>query len=433
MTAVVDVFDKSSQAQAPTQSSQSILAGMSGWVQQYYSQASSDLENRLSQVANQAGQTVSSFCEGYTQALPLIHSLTPWAGLLISYGTTAVTSLVGVPVNPPPAEVIAGMGLLENTADAGCSYLTTGADPITVIANDYGASSLLNNLFPNEEAAFNAIGGLLNYLGVATPAVNQLIGAMSSSGYDLGAVSNVISSYQSAVNQGNSAYQSKNYVGALSALGPLTGLVSLGAIQLVLQEVQPCASVQTKFRQYSQEGMVAPDLQTQTQACQQASQDAISAIASGDYSAVTRAAGLTTLASQIDGALETRHQQFISARNALNQLSTAASSLGSCGFLWVQPDQNQLNAVNQALQLARSQFTAGQYTDSMNTANAQADQATSAGQTCSNASNQAKLEVGGGLGVGAVAAALSGFAYFRKSKGMKSQGRNKRNKRKNGG
>lgn len=408
---IVDIFDKSTQAQPPTQTSQNIVAGMSNWVQQYFSTASSNLQNRLSQVADQASQTLNSYCRNYEQALPLIKSITPWVGTLVGF----VTAL-GTQGALNPSNVVPGMVLLENTADGGCSYTTTGADPITVIAQDYGANNMLGNMFSNEEGMFHSIGNLLNYLGVSTPAVNRLIGAMSSSGFDLSAVSGILSNYQSAISNGNSAYQSANYIGALTTLASLTDLPSLGAIETVLQEVEPCANVQTKFQQYSQEGMVAPDLQTQTQGCQQGSQAAISAIASGDYSALAKAAGLSLLASQIDSALETRHQQFILAKSALEQLSSAVSSLSGCGFMWVQPDRSAVDQANHALQQTQTQYAAGQYADVLNTAKqGTISQVQTTGHVCSLASNQAKMEVGGGLGV-AIVAALSGFAYFRKGK-----------------
>jgi hypothetical protein len=76
------------------------------------------------------------------------------------------------------------------------------------------------------------------------------------------------------------------------------------------------------------------------------------------------------------------------------------------------------------VQQAQTQYAAGQYSDVMNIANqGTISQAQITSQACSGRSGRAKIEVSGGLGV-VVAAALSGFAYFRKTKPMLARSKN---------
>lgn len=283
-----------------------------------------------------------------------------------------------------------------------------------------GATVVLGQIFPGEEAQFHALANILNYLGPAVSEISQLVQTVGSSGSDVNGLTNVISNYQSAFNQGNSAYQSSNhdYIGALGALAPMTNLPNLEAVNTVLNDVQPCGSVASQFSSYTEEGMVAPDLQTQVQSCRNNGQSAISSIAGGDYGAVSMASSLPSFASQLSSAVDARHHDFLAAKDAISQLDSAASSIQGRGFLWVQPGPNQVHQAELALQQAKSQFNSGQYSDSIQTVNSNLNQVTSTGQTCSSASSQAKLEVGG-VGVVVAAVALSGFGYMRRSRSPK--------------
>jgi hypothetical protein len=406
---IIDAFNAGRQAQSSTQSAQGSLSDMSASVRQSYPPALDNLNKRLAQVEDQARQKFNTFCGTYEPALPFIRQITPWVGTVA--GAIAAYFSEG---SLNPSIVIPGLEFLENSVDAGCRYLVSGTDPIAVIAEDYGINSVLDGLFPKEEGTpqMHSIGSLLDAIGAGIPAANQLMNALSSSGYDLSAISSIISRYQSASTQGNSAYESSDYVGALKTIASLTGLPILDAINVVLQDVQSCANVQTKFLQYRNEGMVAPDLESDIHACTQKGQSAISDIAAAQYSAIADALSLVSLASQLGDAVESRHQQFTAAKSALEQLGGAISSLDNCGFVWVQPDSNTASQAKHALQLAQSQYNDGKYSDVLSTASQdEIARAKSAGAACSNSAFQAKLEVGGVVGIigiiSIVAAALS--------------------------
>jgi hypothetical protein len=392
---IIDAFNVGSQAQSSAQSAQGSLSDMSASVQQSYSPALSNLNSRLAQVEDQARQKFNTFCGTYEPALPFIRQITPWvgeaAGAIAAYFTQGSLN---------PSIVIPGLGFVENSVDAGCRYSVSGTDPIAVIAEDYGINSVLDGLFPKEEGQLHSIGSLLDAIGAGIPAANQLMNSLSSSGYDLSAISSIISRYQSASAQGNSAYKSSDYVGALRTIASLAGLPILDAINIVLQDVQSCANVQTRFLQYKSEGMVAPDLESEIHACNRKGQSAISDIAAAQYSAIADALSLVSLASQLGDAVESRHQQFTAAKSALEQLGGAISSLDNCGFMWVQPDSNTASQVKHALEQAQSQYNNGKYSDVLTTASQdEVAKAKSAGEACSNSAFQAKLELGGAVGI----------------------------------
>jgi hypothetical protein len=418
---IIDLFNQGTQAQSSTLSAQSGLSPMASSVRQSSSDSWNSLSTRLSEVAGQARQSFNGFCAEYQPAKGWITGLTGWIiGPLV--GTIATLPTSGA-LNPQ--DTTAGLLFAENAIDSGCRLsLDQAQDPVEIISMVSGATVVLGQIFPGEEGQFHAIANILNYLGPAVSGVGQLVRTVGSSGYDVSGLTNVISSYQSAFNQGNSAYQSSNhdYVGALGALAPITNLPNLDAVNTVLNDVQPCGNVASQLSSYTQEGMVAPDLQTQVQSCHNNGQSALSSIAGGNYGAVSMASSLPALASQLSSTIDARHHDFLAAKNAISQLDSAASSLRGCGFLWVQPDPNQLHQAEQALQQARSQFHSGQYSDSIQTVNSNLNQATSAGQACSLASSQAKLELeAGGVAVTVAAAALLGFAYMRRSRSPKNR------------
>lgn len=419
---IIDIFNQGPQAQSSTQSAQSGLSPMASSVQQSSSDSWNSLSTRLSEVAGQARQSFDGFCTKYQPAKGWLTGLTGWViGPLIG---TIATPLTAGALNPQDTTV--GLLFAENAIDVGCRLsLDQAQDPVEIISLGSGATIVLGQIFPGEEGQFHAIANILNYLGPAVGGIGQLVRTVGSSGYDVTALTNVISNYQSAFNQGNSAYQSSNhdFVGTVGALAPITNLPNLEAVNTVLNDVKPCGNVSSQFSSYIQEGMVAPDLQTQVQSCRNNGQSAISSIAGGNYGAVSMASSLPALASQLSSAIDARYHDFLAAKNAISQLDSAASSIQGCGFLWVQPDPNQLNQAEQALQHAKSQFTSGHYGNSIQTVNSNLNQATLAGQACSSASSQAKLEVGG-VGVAVVAAALSGFGYMRRSRSPPKKDKN---------
>jgi hypothetical protein len=419
---IIDIFNQGTQAQSSTQSAQSGLSPMANSVQQSSSDSWNSLSTRLSEVAGQAKQSFEGFCAKYQPAKGWVTGLTGWViGPII--GTIATPFTIGA-LNPQ--DTTAGLLFAENAIDVGCRLsLDQAQDPVEIISMGTGATVVLGQIFPGEEGQFHAIANILNYLGPAVSGISQLVQTVGSSGYDVNGLTNVISNYQSAFNQGNLAYQSSNhdYIGALGALAPMTNLPNLQAVSTVLNDVQPCGTVASQFSSYTQEGMVAPDLQTQVQSCRNNGQSAISSIVGGDYGAVSVANSLPSFASQLSSAIDARHHDFLAAKDAISQLDSAASSIQGCGFLWVQPDPNQLHQAEQALQQAKSQFNSGQYSDSIQTVNSNINQATSTGQACSSASWQAKLEVGG-VGVAVAAAALSGFGDMRKSRSPKKDKNN---------
>ena len=415
---VIDLFNLGSQGQSTAQSTQSGLSAMSANVQQS-SGALDNLATSLSQVAGQAKQKFDGFCVQYQPALGKIQSITTWLGraatfasLIFSAGTTTpfVQGALGAAIG------------LENTVDIGCSIsLTATADPVKLISLANGASLMLGDMFPHEESEFHAIGTILGDIAVAIPIASQLLGVMNS-GFDMSQISNIVASYESASTQGSSAYSqgSPNYIGAIDAISSITTLPLIDSVNSVLHNIQPCSEAITKLTSYSQQGMVAPDLQTQMQACREKGQSAISAIAGADYSALTLASALLSLGSQLSDATDIRYQQFQQARDLMGRLESSVNTLTGCGFLWVQPDPDQVRQANQVLQQAQSRFNSGQYTDLVKAGNSNIDQITSASQACGSESTRAKLELGGGVGIGALAAALSGFAYLRKTREQKN-------------
>ncbi len=414
LNGLISLFDSGNQAQPSAQSANSGLGPMSASVSQSSNTAWSALSARLDQVAGQTRQNFNDFCLKYEPASANIKKITSWIGTAAFYisGATAGT------LTPAVMATFGGMTMLENGIDVGCSLSLTGtSDPVQIISVGYGAAMMLGGLFPTEEAQFHGIANALNGIDTAVSVATQLQNVFASSGFDLSGVSTIISNYQVAGSQGMAAYQSStpDYVGAVNAISSVTTVPSLDAVNLVLQDVQPCASVMKQFSAYGQEGMVAPDLQNQIQGCQETGQSVISGISSGQYSAISQAAALPALASQLSSAVEARHQEFLIAKNALARLDSATTSLEGCAFLWVKPDPNTVAQARQALQSAQSQFFAGKYSDAASTANeATISDAGRAGQACTADSLQAKLEIGG-LAAGAIIL-FSGFAYLKRQR-----------------
>jgi hypothetical protein len=414
---VIDLFNSGSQAQSAAQSTQSGLSAMSADVQQS-SGALDNLATRLSQIAGQAKEKFDGFCVQYQPSLGKIQSITTWLGRAATYASLIFSAGTTTPL---VQEAFGGAIALENTVDIGCSMSLTGtADPVKLISLANGASLMLGDMFPHEESEFHAIGTILGDITAAIPIAKHLIDVMNP-GFDVNQISNIVSSYESASIQGSSAYSqgTPNYIGAIDVLGSITNLPLIDSVNSVLDDLQPCSVAITKLTSYTQQGMIAPDLQTQIQVCQEKGQSSISAIASADYSALTIAAALPSLGSQLSDAIDIRYQQFQQARDLLNRLESSVNTLNGCGFLWVQPDPDQVRQASQALQQAQSRFNSGQYADLVNAANSNIDQITSASQACGSESAKAKLELGGVIAIGAVAAALSGFAYLRKARAQK--------------
>jgi hypothetical protein len=405
---VIDALNIGEGAQNSAQSAQSLLSNMTPTVQQSTSAAWNQLSARLSEKADETRTKFNDFCNRYQPSLQNLEKITNFVG--------AVSLYLSGPV-PVVAAIFGGMVVLENGIDMSCTISLGGnVDAIQVISLGVGATLLLGGLFLGEESQFHAIGNMLSGVDTAISDTDQLMTALSGSGFNLGEIANIISGYQSAFNQGNGAYEASDYVDALNSLAAITGYTPLGAVNLVLQNLQQCASDMSQFSSYTQEGMVAPDLQSQVQSCNQRGQSAISNIVAGQYSAISAAAALPAFASQLSTALQSRHQEFLSAQAALGQLSSAVSSLTGCGFVWVQPNVNDASQANQALQQAQSQYATGRYADVLNTANqGTISQIQSSGEACRVAANQAKMELAGGIGV-VIVIALSGFAYARKDK-----------------
>lgn len=390
---VFNVIQGFLQARDTSQSAQSNVSAMTSAVPESSNNAWGALSNRLNQVAGEMQQRVNGLCSQYAPVSGYVKLITRWGGLVaIGFGPYAADA----------EQVVGGLYLADSTIDFSCSYLKRGSvDPVEIISLAAGASGLLGDIFPEEETDFGAISKVLTFVASALSATEQLKASLGSSNYDLSGVSTLISDYQSASNQANTAYHQPNpdYVATLGALASLSNLPSIDAVNSVLQSIQPCSGVVTKLASYEQEGMVAQDLDDQVKACQQTGQSAISNILSGQYTAVLQAASLPALASQLDPAIESRHQQFTTARQALAQLSSAATSLTSCGFMWVQPDPITLNQVNQALRQAQSQYNDGKYSDVLTTAGKEIARAKSADEACTNSAFQAKVEAGGAVGI----------------------------------
>jgi hypothetical protein len=145
-------------------------------------------------------------------------------------------------------------------------------------------------------------------------------------------------------------------------------------------------------------------------------QGAISAIGNGDYSALSQAEALPRFASQVNDAIEARHAEFVAAKIALGQLTSALSSLRSCGVLWVQPNPTVLGQGQQALDQAQSQFSAGKYTDATNSVSQElVAKLHSADQSCRSSASQVWLEVGAAAAV-FVVVVFSAFVHLRKTR-----------------
>jgi hypothetical protein len=406
---VYNVIQGFLQAQDSSQSAQSNVSAMTSAVPESSNNAWGALSDRLHQVAGEMQQRFNGLCSQYAPVSGDVKSITRWGGLVaIGFGPYAADA----------EQVVGGLFLAENAIDASCSYSIGGSiDPVEIISVAAGASGLLGDIFPKEETDFGAISKVLTFVASALSATEQLKASLGSSNYDLSGVSTLISDYQSASNQASTAYHQPNpdYVTALGAIAWLSNLPSVDAVNSVLQDIQPCSGVVTKLASYESEGMVAPDLDGQAKTCQQTGQSAISGILSLQYSALSQAASLPALASQLDPAIESRHQQFTTAKQALDQLSSAASSLASCGFMWVQPDSDTVNQVNQELQQARSQYNDGKYSDLLTTASQEIARAKSADEACISSASQAKLEAGAAVGiVGIISIVAVGFTIHRR-------------------
>jgi len=216
----------------------------------------------------------------------------------------------------------------------------------------------------------------------------------------------------------NHSHRDANAIGAIASIA---NFPFVEAINSVLQNIEPCSNAITELRTYTEQGMVAPDLQTQAQTCQQKGQSAISAIVDADYSAVSLAAALPDLASQLSSGIQSRYQQFRQARDLVGKLETSVRTLSGCGFLWVQPDPSQVRQANEAVQQAQSQFKSGQYADSIETASSNLKQISSASQTCDTASTQAKLEVGVTVGVVAVVSIIVVGLAIHRARGARTK------------
>jgi hypothetical protein len=395
-----------------SQSQQNGLSAMSVSVPTESTDASSALSDRLQQVAGQMQQQFNQLCSKYEPIKDQVKAITKWGGLAASYAFGPFTEGASIPAG---RIVVPGLLLGEDGLSLACDLSTNGlSDVIQRISFADGASTLIDDLFLPGGSFDSSVGGIIGFLGTVIPIAQQLQAGFSSSGYDLSGISSLISSYQSQYNKADSAYRqpSPDYVAALEAIANLSSLPSIDAVSSVLQNIQDCSGIITKFQGYTQEGMVAPDLQSQVQVCQQTGQSAISSILSGQYSATMDVGGLPALASQLRPEIEARHQQFVAARNSMNQLNAAVSSIDGCGFLWAQPDPSVVSQAHETLQLAQSQFSSGKYSDVMNTASQDSiTKLTTACQACDRESTNAKLEL---ICAIFAAIAVSGFAYFRR-------------------
>jgi hypothetical protein len=406
---VFNVIQGFLQAKDTSQSAQSNVSAMTSAVPESSNNAWGALSDRLHQVAGEMQHVVNSTCSRYESVPDYVRTILEWAAVGAS----------GILAGPEGAS---GLLLIENGVDVGCSVsIGSSIDVVQVISFAAGASGLLGDIFPKEETDFGAISKMLTFLGTAVPVAEQLRTSLGSSKYDLSGISALISTYESATNQASSAFSQSNpdYVSTLHDIANLSNLPSIDAVNSVLQDIQPCSGAMSKLAGYEQEGMVAPDLDDQAKTCQQTGQSAISKILSLAYSAVSDAASLPSFASKFDSALEARHQQFIAAKQARDNLGSAASSLTSCGFMWVQPDPNVVNQVNQALQQTQSQYNDGRYSDVLSTASQdEIAKAKSASEACSNSASQAKLELGGAVGIiGIISIVAVGLTIHRRKTG----------------
>jgi hypothetical protein len=404
---VYNVIQGFLQAQNASQSAQSNVSAMTSSVPESSNSAWGALSERLNQVAGKMQQQFNGFCSQYESVPGNVKTIIEW-GALTGLGF----------LNPQAAS---GLFLIKNGVDIGCSYsVGSSIDPVQIISFAGGASGLLGDIFPKEESDFGAISKMLTFFATAVPVAEQLKTALGSSKYDLSGISALISNYQSATNEASAAFHQANpdCAATLGAIASLSNLPSIDAVNSVLQDIQSCSGAMNKLAGYEQEGMVAPDLDDQAKTCQQTGQSAISKILSLAYSAVSDAASLPSFASKFDSALEARHQQFIAAKQARDNLISAASSLTSCGFMWVQPDPNAVNQVNQALQQTQSQYNDGRYSDVLSTASQdEIARAKSASEACSNSASQAKLELAGVGGIGIISIVAVGVTIHRRETG----------------
>lgn len=415
---VIGIFDTGPQAQSSAQSAHSGLSDMSASVNQWQG-AWGQLSDRLQQVADEGRQRWNGFCDKFQPAVPMIQRITGWVGKGLWVATT-LTGGASVSITGTSYGVVQGIGLIANTIDAGCTYSRSGSIPdlVTAISMASGATFLLGDLFPAEEHDLHAIGDILNAIGTGVSAVSSVQNSMSGSGFDVSSISRVVAAYDSANKQGTTYYTSAtpDYVAAIGAIDSVSSLPGLDAVNVIMKDVQPCANVMAQFSSYQKDGMVAPDLQSQVGQCQQNGQGAISAIGNGDYSALSQAEALPHFASQVNDAVEARHAEFVAAKIALGQLTSALSLLRRCGVLWVQPNPTVLGQGQQALDQAQSQFSAGKYTDATNSVSQElVAKLHSADQSCRSSASQVWLEVGAAAAV-FVVVVFSAFVHLRKTR-----------------
>jgi hypothetical protein len=389
---VISAIDSVLDAQVSTQPAQSGLADMTSAVGETSNSAWNSLNNRLADVAGQAKRGYDSFCTTYLPVLPQVKTATKWA-----HDAIAVVSMVAPHIGAPTAlPFIRGLLLIENGIAAGCSASLAGkVDFIELISLTAGAIFLLEQVFPAEEEKFNAIGGILNGIVAAVTAYNQFRES-SASVFDLGDVSAIVQEYDFASNTGLAAYQlpAPDYAGAIGAIASISNLPSIDAINTLLKYLEPYSRVDLEFATYKQEGMVAHDLKIQLEKLWHDCQVLISRIAAGDYSALLEAAAIPALARQLSDALDARYQQFIGARDALDRQEEAVDSLKDCGFLWAQPDPEQLRQIEEALQTARSQYSDGRYSDVIDSAGPNITRISEVNQLCKASAYLAKLQLG---------------------------------------
>jgi hypothetical protein len=417
---VISIIDSATRTQSTTQTAKSTLSDMSGTVDRSSNNAWSGLSARLEEIAGETKHDFDSFCTEYSPAISQVKGLTTW----LYRAATTVSAMAPETGAPAILPWIAGALLIENGVGVACSVSLTGkVDAIQVISSGIAATALLTDIFPAEEKQFNMIGGVLNGIAAAVTVYYELQDPTEST-FDLKEVSGIVTRYQSASSNGLAKYQlaTPDYANALGAIVSISDLPNINAINELLKSLQPFSQTIDKFVSYTQEGMVAPDLQSQVQELQEKGQDLISRITRGDYTVLAEAATIATLYTQLSQDVDARHQQFLEARSVLDGLSAALAQLHGCGFLWVQPDSAQVDEMDKALQLAQSGFSGGHYANAINSASRYVDQASKASQSCSASATSAKLQVGfiGILSVIGVA-----FAINRTRKG-KSDRRDRR-------
>jgi hypothetical protein len=415
---VVGILDTGSKAQSSAQSAQIQLSDMSASVGQWQG-AYGQLSSRLQQVADESRQKWDGFCQRFQPVVPMIQRITKWAGYGL-YVATMVTGAAAVSITTPLYLTVQGFGLVSNTVDASCSYSRTGSLPdlVAAISMAAGAVILLGDVFPAEERDFQAIGNTLNAIATGVSAASSIQNSMAGSGFDLTSITRLIATYDSAGKQGAKSYagSSPDYVAAIGAIDSVSNLPSLDAVNQVLNDVKPCGNTMTRFASYEREGMKAPDLHAQVAECQLKGQGAVSAVANGDYSSITQADSLPGFASELSGAIETRHREYIAAKEALERLSSAVSSLRGCGFLWAHPNPSALDEGQRVLNDAQAKFSAGSYANVTDSISQELlGTLHSDDQSCRQSAMQVWVWVGAVAMVGAVALVVA-FMYIRKSR-----------------